>query len=356
MKKNFLSLMAILMVAVVSACFVSCSKDDSNNNEESNNETSIVGTWRRDFSWGYILLTLNPDGTGLLSEYEKGKLEYSDPISYYFDKEKDKYMIIEQDGEYTYITPVQYYDKTTLVVMEDGETKTWTRVTSDNGNNNEESNNSGSIIGTWLDQWGEGPRSYTAYTFFEKGKGLYFDKGNGAEAFTYTYNPQSQSVIIVYSEYDKDELSISKSTSNGLTIEGDEYKKTELTYDMLILGEWNLHVGGINTDGESGKSTRVVFTADWKVEGTGTYEAKDYYNSDASDEWYYSFSGLSGKVSGTWSITDNRLSIKGQSQIAGEYIIEGLVVNGCRLVRASNPDEYPYLTGGWWHQRIPSGW
>ena len=95
---------------------------------------------------------------------------------------------------------------------------------------------------------------------------------------------------------------------------------------------------------------RTLFTADWDKEGAGTYEAKDYYNDDATDEWDYSFSGLSGKVSGTWSISDKRLSIKGSSQIAGEYIIEGLVVNGCRLVRASNPDEYPYLLGGW-HQR-----
>lgn len=207
-----------------------------------------------------------------------------------------------------------------------------------------------SIIGTWKDVWGDGPRGYTAYSFFENGTGLMFDKGNGAQRFNYTYNSHPQSVNIVYSEYDKEQLSISKLTSDVLVMDGDDYQKTELTYDMLILGEWYLHVGGINTDGESGKGTRVVFTADWKVEGTGTYEAKDYYNYDATDEWNYSFSGLSGKVSGTWSITDKRLFIKGQSQIAGEYIIEGLVVNGCRFIRASNPDEYPYLFGGW-HQR-----
>ena len=215
-----------------------------------------------------------------------------------------------------------------------------------NNNNNKEEQSSASIIGTWRNDWGSGARSYTAYSFFEDGTGLTFDKGNSAKRFSYTYNSNPQSVNIVYSEYDKN-MTISKLTSSMLVMNGDEYKKIELSYSMLILGEWYLHVDARNS---SGKGTRVVFTADWDKEGTGTYEAKDYYNDEATDEWDYSFSGLSGKVSGTWSISDKRLSIKGSSQIAGEYIIEGLVVNGCRLVRASNPDEYPYLLGGW-HQR-----
>lgn len=217
----------------------------------------------------------------------------------------------------------------------------------DDNDDNKEERSSSSVIGTWRNDWGSGARSYTAYSFFEDGTGLKFDKGNGAKRFTYTYNSHLQSVNIVYSEYDKKNMVISKLTTSMLVMDGDEYKKIELTYSMLILGEWYLHVDASNS---SGKGTRVVFTADWNKEGTGTYEAKDYYNDDATDEWDYSFSGLSGIVSGTWSISDKRLSIKGSSQIAGEYIIEGLVVNGCRLVRASNPDEYPYLLGGW-HQR-----
>ena len=217
----------------------------------------------------------------------------------------------------------------------------------DDDNDNKEKQSSTSIIGTWCNYWGSDARSYTAYSFFEDGTGLMFDKGNGAKRFTYTFNPQTLWMTIVYSEYDKRNINITKLTSSMLVIDGNEYKKTELTYPMLILGEWYLHVDARNS---LGKGTRVVFTADWDKEGTGTYEAKDYYNDDATEEWNYSFSGLSGKVSGTWSISDKRLSIKGSSQIAGEYIIESLVVNGCRFVRASNPDEYPYLLGGW-HQR-----
>jgi hypothetical protein len=202
----------------------------------------------------------------------------------------------------------------------------------------------GSIIGTWRNDWGSGPRDYTAYSFFEDGTGLMFDKGNGARFFNYTYNSNSQSVKIVYSEYDNDQLSISKQTSGMLVMDSDEYKKSELTYNMLILGEWFMNVDARNS---FGKGTRVLFSADWEKEGTGTFEAKDYYNDDVMDEWDYSFYGLKGKVGGTWSINGNKISITGNTQIAGEYIIDGLVVNGCRLIRASHPDEYPYLIGGW---------
>ena len=217
----------------------------------------------------------------------------------------------------------------------------------DDDNSNKEEQASTSIIGTWRYYWGNGPRSYTAYSFFDDKTGLIFDKGNGAARFTYSFNSQTKIVNIEYSKYDKEQINISKITSNSLVIDGDKYDKVELTYNMLILGEWHLHVDSRNS---TGRGTRVRFTADYETEGMGTYEAKDYFNDDATDEWDYSFSGLSEKVSGTWSITDKRLSIKGPSQIAGEYIIEGLVVNGCRLVRASNPNEYPYLIGEW-HQR-----
>ena len=95
-----------------------------------------------------------------------------------------------------------------------------------------------SIIGTWKNAWGDGPREYTAYSFFDDGTGLMFDKGNGAERFNYTYNAQKRIVNIEYNEYETEQITISSITSRSLTMDGDEYKKTELTYDMIILGEW----------------------------------------------------------------------------------------------------------------------
>lgn len=206
-----------------------------------------------------------------------------------------------------------------------------------------EEKNTFSIIGTWRNSWGDDPRNcYTAYSFFDDGTGLMFDKGNGAERFTYTYNAQTNVVSVEYNGHQKEQMTVSKLTSNVLVLDGDEYKKTELTYDMLILGEWYIHV---DTRNSFENKSRVMFYYD------GTYEAKDYVDTDKLyDEWYYAFRSLKGKVSGTYVITNTSISIKGQSQIAGDYIIDGLVVNGCRLIRASNPDEYPYLIGGW-HDR-----
>lgn len=203
-----------------------------------------------------------------------------------------------------------------------------------------------SIIGTWRYNFKSGPRGYTAYSFFEDGTGLYFDKGNAGEMFTYTYISNPQSVNVIFSKYDKEQIPISRLTSNVLVLDGNEYKKTELTNAMLIIGEWSMQVDARNY---TGKRTRVRFYSGSDNERSGTYDAKDYYNNDASDEWSYSFPSLSinGIASGTWSINGNRLSIDGQSQIAGEYIIESLSVNSCRLIRASYPNEYPYIIGVW---------
>ena len=113
------------------------------------------------------------------------------------------------------------------------------------------------------------------------------------------------------------------------------------TYETLILGEWFFSVDAVHG---SEKSSIVYFKND------GSYEAKDYYDVAYNEEWDYPFTSISGKVSGTWKISGNKIIIKGDSHIAGEYIIDSLIENGCRLIRASHPDEYPYLIGGW-HNR-----
>ena len=198
-----------------------------------------------------------------------------------------------------------------------------------------------SIIGTWRYDFKSGPWNYTAFSFFEDGTGLCFDKGNAGEKFTYTYISNPQSVNIVYSKYKKEQIPISRLTSNTLVLDGNEYKKTELTNAMLIIGEWSMQVN------YTGIRTRVEFHSGSDNEKSGTYDAKDYYNNDASDEWSYDFSSpsINGKVSGTWSINGNRLNINGQSQIAGEYIIEDLAVYSLRLIRASFSNDYPYIIG-----------
>ena len=315
--------------------------------ENPDTKNELVGTWKDYFSSGYVVKCFNSDGTGYEQEYDEadGGWYSKDEFNYTYYKESGKLIITDKEENKTYIYKVISLTSEILELEDpDGDLDTYYRVEGEIENPDIKNE----LVGTWKDSWGDGPRGYTAYSFFDDGTGLYFDKGNGARRFTYTYDKQAKIVNIEYSEYQNEQLEISKLTANTLVMNDEEYKKSELTYDMLILGEWYLHVDAYNS---LGKSTRVLFSADYEVEGIGTYEAKDYYNGDGSgEEFHYSFYGLSNKVNGTWSISNNKLSIKGKSQIAGDYIIEGLVVNGCRLIRESNPNEQPYLFGGW-HDR-----
>ena len=69
MKKNSINWMIILMVAIMSVGFMSCSKDDDSSKDET--VVSIVGTWRYD--WGssavsFTAYTFNSDGSVTLED------------------------------------------------------------------------------------------------------------------------------------------------------------------------------------------------------------------------------------------------------------------------------------------------
>ncbi len=108
-------------------CLTAYGDDDNKKNEPE--EVSIVGTWRHDFNTGYILLVFQERGTGYIEEYDHGGIQYSNPITYYYDNVKGRYMIVEPDGEYTYAYPVQYFNETTLVLVDpDGKSMAYKRV------------------------------------------------------------------------------------------------------------------------------------------------------------------------------------------------------------------------------------
>lgn len=126
MKKSFSNWVAIALVFMLCISLPSCSKDGDDKKEDT---PSIIGTWRHDFSTGYILLVLRSNGTGLLEEYDSGEIDYSYEISYYYDKEQERYMIVESESNKTYTYPIQYYNETTLVLINpDGKSETYTRV------------------------------------------------------------------------------------------------------------------------------------------------------------------------------------------------------------------------------------
>jgi len=126
-KKDLLLLFVIAITAMLGICLAACGDDDNKKNEPE--EVSIIGTWRHDFSTGYILLVFKEKGIGYTEEYDHGGIQYSNPITYYYDNVKGRYMIVEPDGEYTYTYPVQYFNETTLVLVDpDGKSMTYKRV------------------------------------------------------------------------------------------------------------------------------------------------------------------------------------------------------------------------------------
>lgn len=114
MKKLFY-LWTILMVAIVSVCFVSCSSDDDDEKDSSN---SIVGTWLCDddeFIWCF-----KANGTGYGEEFiynERGKQVSKDiwPITYVYDSKRNTIVITElaEDGD-NYGNSTDIYDVITL--------------------------------------------------------------------------------------------------------------------------------------------------------------------------------------------------------------------------------------------------
>jgi len=336
--KNTYNFWIVLLLFAVGNLFVACSSSDDEEEEEEMGETggitkpSIIGTWKYYFSSGYILLNLGENGIGYTQEFdwEDGGLYERDYISYSYDKEKKQYVIFESEEGDTDSIPVVRFDKETLVIKDvdeeeddnDGELH-FTRVTEADS----------LIVGSWVNYYGDDPLyEYSAYVFFEDGTGLNFDKGNGATSLMYMYNPQKKVLTIIEDgDVSSEVVLVTANTLKRYDDYGDEktYNKQSsfLTHDKLILGKWLLTI----TDGPNKYyQSEVCFYAD------GTYKADDYTKTPKN---------FIGSFTGTYSITNNTLSIKGQSQIAGDYTIEGLVVNGTRFLKDGY--EYPYLIGGW---------
>ena len=125
MKKNFVNLMTILMVAIMSVIVVSCGGDD-----KKDDPTSIYGSWRRDSKSGagYVLLKLNPDGTAIQEEHYDDD-DWSHPTSFFFDEKEECYYIYFYEREVPDPCRVQYFNETTMVLIFPGnEYKEFKRV------------------------------------------------------------------------------------------------------------------------------------------------------------------------------------------------------------------------------------
>ena len=122
-------LLLATLVLVLPAC-----KDKNEATDDSSANSAIVGTWRHDFSVGFLIRTFRKDGTGIVQEYEEydsehGGIEYTESFTYYYDKTAEQYKIVEQDGKYTYTYTVMYVNQTEMVIVDpDGNAETYYKV------------------------------------------------------------------------------------------------------------------------------------------------------------------------------------------------------------------------------------
>ena len=97
--KNF---KLFLLLATFCSCltFSACSNDDDNGGDDNN---LLVGTWRYDFSTGYILLTFNSNGTGVSREYDTddGGWHEPDNFNYSYNPYTNMLFIIGNEGKET---------------------------------------------------------------------------------------------------------------------------------------------------------------------------------------------------------------------------------------------------------------
>lgn len=125
MKKQSLSWLVLLLAVVLSVGFASCKDDD-----DDGGNTSIIGTWRGDYSSGYYLITFREDGTGVEQEYDRedgmgeGMLS-ADPFSWAQDG--DRIIIRYDDGYKETYEDVSISGNTLTFVNPDGYSERLTR-------------------------------------------------------------------------------------------------------------------------------------------------------------------------------------------------------------------------------------
>lgn len=131
MTKAIKVFMLILLIAT-SWSVMGCSSDDDNDNGKESS-SSIVGTWRYTYELseyntnGYVLTTLNPNGTGVTYTKE-GIYDYTASFTYTYSNSTKELIFFYEDGEmdtYTVLT----ISSTMLQVMDEyGDVIVYNRV------------------------------------------------------------------------------------------------------------------------------------------------------------------------------------------------------------------------------------
>lgn len=132
MKQLYFNLLAVMLFAITSAGFSSCSSDDDDDKinveyvdkSDSGNvgtTKTLVGTWRHNMSdGGYYVYVFNADGTGYYQEYDEGRLHTPDMYSWtYNPNTKVVMMIFGDEDDYAEKWIVKTLDTKTLIIIND---------------------------------------------------------------------------------------------------------------------------------------------------------------------------------------------------------------------------------------------
>lgn len=116
-KRNYLFLLAILMVAILSVGFVSCGSDSDDE------RSSVVGTWTGRDGYHRLTVTFNNGGTGTMKstwdDSKSGSKTYSVDFKYVMESNTEGKITYEELDSYGYETVILY-------IVVDGKTMTIT--------------------------------------------------------------------------------------------------------------------------------------------------------------------------------------------------------------------------------------
>lgn len=303
-KKNFLSLLTILMVAMLTVVFTSCG-DDEKESDPSPVSSSLVGKWKFEFSSGYVIMILNEDNTYRIIEYDHGAWEDDDIGTYYYDDSKNTLKIKEQGDDEWETWEVLSLDANKLVIdnIFDQGINTFYRYTG-SVPNYPAIQEFGPIVGIWelriqpqfvnKDYWVFN-EDYTinAYWGWEEETGDFIDEETG----TYTYDYRVGKITVKWWWGGKEDMTIIEMTDTTikLKIDSDGYIYTLYKRESLPKKKYEVP--------DNVKAVDLGLSVKWASLNVGAKSESDYgdlfnWGANTYNEFYENAPTMSN-ISGT---------------------------------------------------------
>lgn len=226
MKKIFY----LLFVATLCVALAGCSKDNEDASGETPNtpepgggtQVTLVGTWRHNFSTGYVLMYFGSSGKGWLQEYDEADGGWYDKDIFSYT-----YSATRKTITFTYEGETERYDVLSLSASElvlqyeddDDDITRWTRLSDqevNGGNGNSSTSVSANFfVGTWDNYKDFYDGEYEYYEegeymlrFKNDGTGYWIEEGEIYDQFEWEYD--SSYLYFTFREDDEEETEVMK--------------------------------------------------------------------------------------------------------------------------------------------------